>query len=331
MITKKKSKKTILAALLMSMCLLVSFVPTTVFAAQSIDLPVRTIESKSDIDYVFRPELSATFTPDNSVNVGEMGEYDGLRIDYYNAMHSEMGNPSEGYDMHAEYHVSIPLVDYEGETLSGTLTVPLPNGYDGSTARIENGASASGYTATSVSFPLTIDVVYGSASVYGIMIEYKEAKTVTQSTEITKGANGTWQKGSSDGLAFTSNAAFADFQKVQVDGKDLNNSNYTVKEGSTVVTLKAAYLETLSAGKHTISIVSATGTATTDFTIKAVSATSTQDKSNTASTNDNKKSPNTGNESAVFFAVAGAGAMALAVTLISKKKQLNLKSKQKKA
>ena len=71
---------------------------------------------------------------------------------------------------------------------------------------------------------------------------------------ITAGANGTWQKGTKDGLSFTSNAAFADFQKVQVDGKDLDASNYTVKEGSTIVTLKAEYLETLSVGKHTLAI-----------------------------------------------------------------------------
>ena len=89
---------------------------------------------------------------------------------------------------------------------------------------------------------------------------------------IIEGANGEWQKGTKDGLSFTSNAAFAHFQKVQVDGKDLDASNYTVKEGSTIVTLKAEYLETLSAGRHTLAIVSDTGTATAEFTIEAASA-----------------------------------------------------------
>ena len=86
---------------------------------------------------------------------------------------------------------------------------------------------------------------------------------------IIAGANATWHKGSEDGLSFTSNAAFADFQKVQVDGKDVDSSNYTVKEGSTIVTLKTSYLETLSAGKHTLAIVSDTGTAETEFTVVA--------------------------------------------------------------
>ena len=89
--------------------------------------------------------------------------------------------------------------------------------------------------------------------------------------EIIAGANGTWQKGTQDGLSFTSNAAFDDFIKVQVDGKDLDASNYTIKEGSTIVTLKASYLETLSVGKHSLAIVSDTGIAETEFTILAAS------------------------------------------------------------
>ena len=98
----------------------------------------------------------------------------------------------------------------------------------------------------------------------------------TFKTVITAGANGTWQKGTNDGLSFTSNAAFTDFQKLQVDGKDLDPANYTVKEGSTIVTLKAEYLGTLSVGKHTLAIVSETGTATTEFTIKAAADSSSQ-------------------------------------------------------
>ena len=86
---------------------------------------------------------------------------------------------------------------------------------------------------------------------------------------IIAGADATWQKGSGKDLAFTSNAAYGDFQKVQVDGRDVDAADYTVGEGSTVVTLKASYLETLSAGKHTLGIVSETGVAETEFTIAA--------------------------------------------------------------
>lgn len=232
-----------------------------------IDLPVRVLE-EGDMDYSPAPELSATFTPDSAVTVGEFNEFQGLAIDYRKEDTEKYGPVSEGYDFQAIYTVTIPLENYQGSTLSGTLTIPLPEGYDGATARIKGGASASSYTAATASFPLTMDVSGGVAEKFELVIEYKEAQE-SNAPVITSGANSTWQKGGTDGLSFTSNAAFADFIKVQVDGKDLDASNYTVKEGSTIVTLNAAYLNTLSVGKHTLSIVSANGTATTEFTITA--------------------------------------------------------------
>ena len=128
---------------------------------------------------------------------------------------------------------------------------------------------------------------------------------------ITAGANGTWQKGAKDGLSFTSNASYEHFQKVQVDGKDLDASNYTVKEGSTIVTLKASYLETLSVGKHTLSIVSDTGTAATEFTIKAAPAA------------DNTQSPQTGDSSnlTTWFIVMLTAGTALSCTLLYSRKR----------
>ena len=127
---------------------------------------------------------------------------------------------------------------------------------------------------------------------------------------ITAGANGTWQKGTKDGLSFTSNAAYKHFQKVQVDGKDLDVSNYTVKEGSTIVTLKTSYLETLSVGKHTLAIVSDTGTATTEFTIKAA-------------VTDDTQSPQTGDDSniALWIAVLLAAGTALTGTAVYSRKR----------
>lgn len=128
---------------------------------------------------------------------------------------------------------------------------------------------------------------------------------------ITAGSNGSWQKGTKDGLTFTSNAAYKHFQKVQVDGKDLDASNYTVKEGSTIVNLKTEYLETLSVGKHTLAIVSETGTATTEFTVKAAAVT------------DDTQSPQTGDDSniALWIAVLLAAGTALTGTAVYSRKR----------
>ena len=276
-----------------------------------IDLPVRVLE-EGDTDYSPAPELSATFTPDSAVTVGEFNEFQGLAIDYRKEDTEKYGPVSEGYDFQAIYTVTIPLENYQGSTLSGTLTIPLPEGYDGATARIKGGASASSYTATTVSFPVTMDVSGGVAEKFELVIEYKEAQE-SNAPVITSGANSTWQKGGTDGLSFTSNAAFADFIKVQVDGKDLDASNYTVKEGSTIVTLKPEYLETLSVGKHTLAIVSDTGTASTDFTIKAAAS-------------DDTQSPQTGNSSNMMLwitllFVSGTGLFG--ATAYNRKKKYN--------
>ena len=90
---------------------------------------------------------------------------------------------------------------------------------------------------------------------------------------ITSGNNATWNTNSSDSLSFTSDAEYQDFIKVLVDDKEVDNKYYTVKEGSTIVTLSNDFLKTLSVGKHTLSIVSVNGTATATFTIEAATIT----------------------------------------------------------
>lgn len=108
-------------------------------------------------------------------------------------------------------------------------------------------------------------------------------------------------------LTFRSNAAFADFVRVELDGLTVESSRYTVKEGSTIVSLKADYVRTLSAGEHTLSIVSTNGTATTPFTVHAPAASDNSQASpegnvsasvNTPSANKNPLSvPPTGDDS----------------------------------
>ena len=123
----------------------------------------------------------------------------------------------------------------------------------------------------------------GEITVNGNKVEKDKTYTVPTKTSggyyyhpstpgITAELNGT-NKSATDypggdyGLVFRSTAAFSTFQGVQVDGKTLAKSNYTAEEGSTVVYLKAAYLKTLAAGKHTITILSTAGNTSMDFTI----------------------------------------------------------------
>ena len=47
---------------------------------------------------------------------------------------------------------------------------------------------------------------------------------------------------------------FADFVSVEMDGEMVDPSNYKVTEGSTVLTFVASYLDTLSVGRHTVTL-----------------------------------------------------------------------------
>ncbi len=85
-----------------------------------------------------------------------------------------------------------------------------------------------------------------------------------------------WIKGSNKPASFTSDADFKDFLYVRVDGKVVDKSNYEAKEGSTIVTFKPAFLETLSPGKHSVEIVSRSGSAHGMIETKAETAQKTE-------------------------------------------------------
>ncbi len=86
--------------------------------------------------------------------------------------------------------------------------------------------------------------------------------------KVTEGGDATWLNTSNQGMVFRSNAEYAKFDRLEVDGATVPATGYTVSEGSTVVELSATYLGRLSLGSHTLNIVSKDGSAKTTFTIK---------------------------------------------------------------
>ena len=113
-------------------------------------------------------------------------------------------------------------------------------------------------------------------------------RTVTApKPSITGGQNEKWTQGSSKELVFTSNAPLSEFVSVTIDGQVVDEKNYVKEEGSTIIKLKADYLSTLSAGNHTISINSTSGSATTAFTIEETGKTSSGVEPPKTGDNDN--------------------------------------------
>ena len=107
--------------------------------------------------------------------------------------------------------------------------------------------------------------------------EITKAQTVTAKLppKITAGDGAAVTQGEKKELSFTSDASFADFLRVELDGTTLDEKNYTKKEGSTIITLNRDFVATLSVGEHTLAIVSQHGTATAKFTVKAKPAETT--------------------------------------------------------
>lgn len=144
--------------------------------------------------------------------------------------------------------------------------------------------------------------------------------------EIIKGKVQSITEGEKKALSFTSNAAYSDFIRVELDGSELSEENYEKAEGSIIITLDADYVATLPAGEHTIGIVSESGTAETTFTVEEKAAPGTSDDSDKDSKSDNEDSAKTGDDTnlALWLALmilAGAGIAG--TTIYTRRKRTN--------
>lgn len=146
--------------------------------------------------------------------------------------------------------------------------------------------------------------------------------------KIIDGNNTKIDKSSKEPVSFRSDAAFADFIRVELDGKELvKDKDYTLKEGSIIATLMPEFISSLSAGDHTLGIVSASGTAVANFTVTDDNASNTVSDSSavdTSTDNNSEKSPQTGDTSNVLIWLYILSLASLAVVGITVyKKALN--------
>ena len=134
-----------------------------------------------------------------------------------------------------------------------------------------NGADSAAYTSgvtdmdcNGFKYRCVISNAAGSVTTAEVTLTVSEK---SDPYKIINGADSSWTQNTEGDLVIRGNGAFSKFQDVKVDGKVIDAKNYTVKEGSTVVTLKADYLKTLSAGSHSFEIVWTDGSAGTHFTV----------------------------------------------------------------
>ena len=94
-----------------------------------------------------------------------------------------------------------------------------------------------------------------------------KVNAVQASYKIISGADSEWKQNTDGNITIRGNGEFSKFESVKVDGSIIDAKNYTAKEGSTIIILKADYLKTLSVGTHSFEIVWTDGSAVTNFKI----------------------------------------------------------------
>ena len=113
----------------------------------------------------------------------------------------------------------------------------------------------------------TLTVSYtknGVTKTKDIIIKVNEVPT---SYKIISGADSEWKQNTDGNITIRGNGEFSKFESVKVDGSIIDAKNYTAKEGSTIIILKADYLKTLSVGTHSFEIVWTDGSAVTNFKV----------------------------------------------------------------
>lgn len=142
-------------------------------------------------------------------------------------------------------------------------------------------------------------------------VEIPPVKTGTEETKtsykIIEGTESSYVLQSGNSLTIRVDAEFSKFAGIKVDGVQIGKDNYDVKSGSTIVTLKSSYLNTLTAGTHNLEMLWTDGSASTTFTIQAsvnqnpdnknqetATASNTQPATQTNTKQTTDKSPKTG-------------------------------------
>lgn len=130
--------------------------------------------------------------------------------------------------------------------------------------------------------------------------------------EITEGANQVVVPKNDKKIVFRSDAPFKEFEQVMINGLVLDKKYYSVKEGSTIVTLNEDFAKEIPTGMHLFGIISTDGIAITTFTV--------DDK---AAADNNTKSPQTGDNShmALWIALLAASVFGLAGTAVYSKRK----------
>ena len=170
------------------------------------------------------------------------------------------------------------------------------------------------YTGSKLQYDGSVDNIinetrtdYYTRCTYEFTFQYIKEEVIPKEYKFTEGANQTYTIDESKNAKFRIDADYSLFaNKVYVDGKSVDYTNYDSKSGSTVITLKDEYLKTLYVGEHTLKVIfSDNGEAITKFTIKEKTKNETPE-SNKMTKNDTQNdkiitNPKTGDNVIIYI------------------------------
>jgi len=107
-----------------------------------------------------------------------------------------------------------------------------------------------------------------------------------------------YMKGDRGGATIKCTGALEDFVSVEVDGAVVDHSNYTLESGSTILTFTAKYLNTLSVGKHEVTMNYTYGSVDTNLTVRARTSSNGSSSSGSGSSSTSKPESINPNETA---------------------------------
>ena len=191
--------------------------------------------------------------------------------------------------------VDFPIADINSGVYRNNLSISLSSSTPGSTIYYTlDGTDPSITNGIEYTSPISIKGVVGKSinkTIKAIAVKSRmlnssiETFTYTINIpfveyEIIEGKNSSWMQNSKTDIVIKGSGEYSKFKNLKVDDEIVNSDNYIVSEGSTIINLKAKYLQTLSLGSHSIEIIWNDGSASTNFTI-------IEDTNDNNETNDN--------------------------------------------
>jgi len=156
------------------------------------------------------------------------------------------------------------------------------------------------------------------------ILEDKMVK-VTYKTSSYKFIEGMNQEFKDDDMVFKTDGPLSIVDKVYVNDEELDSSKYTLKSGSTIITILKDYLTTLSDATYNLKITYTNGSeATTTFVVKASTPASANTNNQATTNNTVSVNPQTSDTIMISVIIGIISLIGLAsVIVISRKKKLN--------